>query len=101
MNDDKIKSIIKTLAIIVVIGVVIYICIRIENNDSDYVPMTHTEELEADNDYYKEEIDKYKEETSHLNSRIEELEKENKYLEEYNDLLIQQLEDNDIEPYEL
>lgn len=99
---ENLKSIIKPVLIILIVGVLIYLVLRYEQNTSNnYVSMTRTERLEADIENYKEELNRYKEEIDDLNSKVEDLEEKNSYLEEYNDLLKEQLENNGIEPEEL
>ncbi len=99
MNNDKIKSIIKTVAIILAIGVGIYLLFNYEG--SDYVSTTKTEETQFKIEQLQEENSRYKDKISELNSEIEELEDE---LQDANDLieiLQDQLESYGIEPNEL
>ena len=99
MNNDSFKSIIKTIAIILAIGVGIYILFAYEGND--YVSMTKTEKLQAENEELKEENNKYEEEISKLNSELEELEDELKDANDLIEILQDQLESYGIEPDEL
>ena len=102
MNDDKIKSIIKTVAIILAIGVGIYLLFNYEgSSSSDYVSTTKTEEKQFEIEELQEENSRYKDKISELNSEIEELEDK---LQDANDLieiLQDQLESYGIEPNEL
>ncbi len=102
MKDNKVISVIKTITIILIIGVAIYLCLNYEKNtNTNYIPMTKTERIQSENEELKERNNHNEEQISHLNSQVEELESKLEEAEDYIEILIEQLERNGIEPDEL
>lgn len=103
MKKEYFKKILKILVCILIVGIIIYFYI-LENQKSNIIinpKLSKQEQLELKIEELKEENYKLEDELSDVSSQLEELQRDYAYAEDLIDILQDQLEEYEIEPYEL